>query len=351
MTITLALPLVTLNLWVLSWIFEQAQPLVNVLIVANVLAFILDYPVQLLQNRGIQRSYGILLILLIVFIAVGTFTITLAPDLFKQFIELTNRLPSWIDSGREQLQNFDAWYVTHNLPGNYNGLAQQLSRLFPTELKVLPNQLMGLVVGLTDRVIDLLVTAVFTLYLLIHGRTFWDGVFLRFPTIQHVRPVIRQQFRNYFLGQVSIATLMGISLTIAFHLLKIPYWLVFGVGIGATVLIPFGDILGIAVVSGLVALKSIGLGTEVLIVSILIDQLIDNAIAPRILGRLVGLNPVWVLISLVIGAQIGGLIGILIAVPFAGAIKVVLDSVWPPPRQAEKELSLKHPSVTPLPSE
>lgn len=65
-TITLALPLVTLNLWVLSWIFEQAQPLVNVLIVANVLAFILDYPVQLLQNRGIQRSYGILLILLIV---------------------------------------------------------------------------------------------------------------------------------------------------------------------------------------------------------------------------------------------------------------------------------------------
>lgn len=57
--------------------------------------------------------------------------------------------------------------------------------------------------------------------------------------------------------------------------------------------------------------------------------MIDNAIAPRILGQLVGLNPVWVILSLILGAQIGGILGILIAVPLAGAFKVVLDDLLP----------------------
>ena len=119
---------------------------------------------------------------------------------------------------------------------------------------------------------------------------------------------------------------MSISITTAFLLLKVPFGLLFGLAIGALVLIPLGDIIGIISVSLLTGLKSIGLGVEVLTVALIIDQAIDNTLAPRIFGNLVGLNPVWIIISLLIGAKLGGILGLILAVPLAGAIKRIADS-------------------------
>lgn len=325
------IPLVILNLWLLVLVLRACQPLVSIFLIANLLAFILDYPVQIVEEWGIRRSYGVLAIVLLTGLGIIFFSFTLAPNFVVQLTGLSRRLPSWVESGSQQLQNFNDWLATQNLPIDLSGVAEQLNRLLPDEVKLLPNQVLSLVREIADSLIEILLTAVFTLYLLLHGQAFWDGIFARLPvTLGHtVRQALRLQFRNYFLGQVAISTLMGITLTTAFFLLKIPYWLVFGLGIGATVLIPFGDFLGIAVVSLLVALKSIWLGGEVLVISVVIDQVIDNAIAPRILGKLVGLNPLWVLLSLILGAQIGGLLGILIAVPLTGSIKVILDDLFP----------------------
>ncbi|EDX77109.1 hypothetical protein MC7420_246 [Coleofasciculus chthonoplastes PCC 7420] len=64
-----------------------------------------------------------------------------------------------------------------------------------------------------------------------------------------------------------------------------------------------------------------------LVVAIIIEQIIENVIAPRLLGGFTGLNPVWLLVSLLIGAKIGGVVGLLIAVPMAGFIKSTA-TVW-----------------------
>ena len=119
---------------------------------------------------------------------------------------------------------------------------------------------------------------------------------------------------------------MSIALTTAFLLLKVPFGLLFGLGIGVLVLIPLGDILGIVSVSLLMALKSVLLGGEVLVVATIIDQAIDNAIAPRIFSGLIGLNPVWIIISLLLGAKLGGVLGLILAVPLAGTVKRFAES-------------------------
>jgi predicted PurR-regulated permease PerM len=152
-----------------------------------------------------------------------------------------------------------------------------------------------------------------------------------------IQLALRQSFRNYFLGQLIIAGLMGLTITLAFILLNVPFGLLFGLGIGILVLIPFGDILGIVGVSLLVALNNVWLGGEVLIVATIIDQAIDQAIAPRIFGGFVGLNPVWIIISLLIGVKLGGVLGLIIAVPVAGAIKKFFHS-WQEESSVSKEL-------------
>jgi len=109
--------------------------------------------------------------------------------------------------------------------------------------------------------------------------------------------------------------------------LRVPFGLLFGIGIGFLSLVPFGDVLGFSLVSLLVAYQDFWLGVKTLVLVILVDQVIDQVIAPRILGGFTGLRPVWVLISLLVGTKIAGLLGLLIAVPMASFIKSTIDSV------------------------
>jgi predicted PurR-regulated permease PerM len=60
------------------------------------------------------------------------------------------------------------------------------------------------------------------------------------------------------------------------------------------------------------------------VVGLVIDQIVDQAIAPRVLGGFTGLKPIWVLISLLLGTKIAGLAGLLTAVPSASFIKTLL---------------------------
>ena len=72
--------------------------------------------------------------------------------------------------------------------------------------------------------------------------------------------------------------------------------------------------------------RDFGLGLEVAAIGIAIDQINSNIVAPRILGNLTGLNPVWVVISLLIGAKLGGVVGLLVAIPLASFIKDIADN-------------------------
>jgi predicted PurR-regulated permease PerM len=119
--------------------------------------------------------------------------------------------------------------------------------------------------------------------------------------------------------------IMGTALTLAFFLLNVPYSLLLGLLVGLMTLIPFGDIVGFGLISLLVAAQDLGLGVKTLAVATIIDQVVDQAIAPRVLGGFTGLRPIWVIISLLIGTKIAGLPGLLTAVPVAGFIQDLIE--------------------------
>jgi predicted PurR-regulated permease PerM len=200
-----------------------------------------------------------------------------------------------------------------------------------------------ILIGFADRLIEVLVTVVLTLYLLLHGDEFWDGLVSWLPErfSVSIRPAFQEQFRNYFVGQATIALIMATTLTTLFFLFKIPFWLVFGMSIGLLALIPFGDVVGIFTAAIIVSFKSVLLGGEVVAIALLTDQIIDNAIAPKVLGHLVGLNPIWILIALLVGAQLGGFLGLLLAVPLAGSIKRMLENLIPAIEPVKEDAGLK----------
>ncbi|MBH8554277.1 AI-2E family transporter [Nostocaceae cyanobacterium CENA357] len=327
LTLSLAFPLVILNGWVLLQVIKYFQPLVSILVAALLLAFILDYPIRLFQKQGVKRNIAITIVLLLAVVIIAAFGITLVPLIIQQINELANILPAWIDSGRQQLQNFQNWAITEQLPINLSGLVPQILDRISTQIQNFTGKILSLALDTIGSIVNVLLTVVLTFYLVLNGESLWDGIFLWFPSRvgTYIRQSIREDFQNYFIGQFILATILASGVILAFLALRVPLGLLFGLVIGFFALFPFGTGIGISIVSSLVALNNFWLGVEVVVVAVAIDQFNSNFVAPRILGNLTGLNPVWVVISLLLGVKLGGLLGLLVAIPLASFIKSVAD--------------------------
>jgi predicted PurR-regulated permease PerM len=341
----LALPLVVLNAWLLIQTVNYLQPLVNILVIATVLSFLLDYPIKLLQSWGIRRSWAVLGVLLVALSVLTVAAVTLVPVVVKQVNELLVRLPNWLASGTAQLEVLEAWAQAHRVHLDLSGLAEQLTTGVSRQLKTVTTQVLGLAVDTVGWAVDVIVTLVLTLYLVLFGERLWSGLFSWFPA--HLGLLIRESlhrnFYNYFLGQATIAVILGSLMTLAFVLLQVPLALLFGLIIGVASLVPFGGAVSIVVISLLITLQNVWLGLKVLATALVLGQMNEHLIAPRILGNVVGLNPVWIVLSLLLGAKLAGLLGILIAVPVAGSIKSVADRLRQPSAPAAP--SVREPVV------
>lgn len=328
LTLGLPFPLLVFNGWLALQVFQYFQPLVTIFGLAALLAFILNYPVQFLQQRQVPRNYAVILVFLVTLVVLVTFGITLIPILLEQFSEGAKLLPKWIDAGSQKLQALSDWAVNQNLPIDLSHLFTQLTERLPDELQSFSEELLNLALGTIDSVSEAILTIVLSFYLLLDGERIWNGLLRRLPSRLGLilQQSLQQNFQNYLIGQVALAALVGLAMTGAFLALRVPFGLLFGLGIGIMTLIPFGDVLSFCLVALLVAAHDFWLGAKTFVVAVVVDQIIDQAIAPRLLGSFTGLSPVGVLAALAVGTKVGGLLGLLVAIPLASCLNSVLDN-------------------------
>ena len=327
LVLTLIFPLVCLNGWLSFKVVQFFQPLVNCLILAALLAFLLNYPVYLLQQRGIQRGWAATIVGSIAALMFGLLGITLVPALSDDVREVAQLFPQWLESASRQLDSFENWAAHNRLPGGISQVVSGLSARLPSEIQSLSDEALGLGLEVIGSLSEALLTAVLTFYLLLDGDKIANSLFRRLPADvgPKVREALQKNFQNYFLGQLALSVLIGTAITTTFLLLKVPYALLFGLAVGIFSIIPFGDTITFTVISLLLAAQDFWMGIRVLSIALVIDQLIDQLITPRLLGRFTGLRPLWVLIALITGAKIGGLLGLILAVPLSGFAKSLLD--------------------------
>ncbi len=327
LVLALLFPLVFLNGWLAVQVLQYFQPLVTIFVLATLLAFILNYPVSFLQQYGVKRNYAVILIFLPTLVILVALAITLVPFLLEEFNEIAKLLPQWIDSGSQQLQAIHNWAISQNLPINLSQIVTQIKDRLPDEVEYFGDKIFSLALNTIDSISEAVLTVVLTFYILLDAERLWNGIFQKLPSSfgPQVQQSLQQNFQNYFIGQIALASVMGLSMTVMFLVLKVPFGLVFGLVVGIMSLIPFGDVLSLGVIILLVTSHNFWLGVKVLGLATLIDQIIDQAIAPRLLGSFTGLRPLWVLVSLIVGTNVGGLLGLLLAVPVASVIKSAAD--------------------------
>ena len=337
--IALFAPLLVLNGWAISAIFHYFHSLIAILAGASVLAFLLNYPVSWMERQGARREQVAVLVFLLALSVLLALGVTLFPLALTQAQQLVARLPELIDSGRSQLMILNETAETLNLPINLDALLVQINDRVKGQLQEIAGQVLNLAVVTFTSLLDFLLTMVLTFYLLQHGGELWQSLVEWLPGgfREAFSKTVRLSFQNFFITQLILSTCMASALIPTFLWLKVPFGVLFGLTIGIMALVPFGGSVGIALTTSLVALQDFSMGVRVVIAAVIVQQILENLIAPRILGSFTGLNPVWVLISVLTGARVGGLLGVIVAVPSAVIIKTALTALRPQRLNGEGE--------------
>ena len=136
----------------------------------------------------------------------------------------------------------------------------------------------------------------------------------------------RKKIGFWFRTQIILSVVMGLLVWFALFLLGVRHAFLIGVLSGIFELVPFaGPIISgaIAVLSAFASSPTLALIT--LLVFLVIQQIESHVLVPLLTNKVVGLHPVIVIISLLIGAQAAGLWGVIIAVPAAAVLQEVIE--------------------------
>jgi predicted PurR-regulated permease PerM len=328
----LIFPLFFLNGWLGLLLLGYLQPLTSLLVTAIILAFLLNFPIQLLQKRGIQRLVSVSIVLTVALLVLGILGLTLVPLIIEQLSGLVASLPSLIDSGTEQLAVIQKWAIAQKLPANFGEVAEREIQQLSGLLQATSSQLLSFILGTINSLINIFLLLVLTIFMVLNGERSWEGIFSWLPLDwrQPLQLSLQQTFQSYFAAQALLAGILSLTQTIIFVVLGVPYAVLFGVSIGLTTLIPYASTVMVVVVSGLVALQDFTLGLKVLASAIMIGLINDNVVSPRLVGSSIGLNPIWLIIALFIGGKVSGVLGLVIAVPIASVIKRMTDVMRSP---------------------
>lgn len=194
--------------------------------------------------------------------------------------------------------------------------------------------ILGVAVNMISSVFSGAVTAlfavIFSIYLLIDkekmGKQF-DRVMKRYmkdnlyDKIINVLSVLNDCFHKYIVSQCAEALILGGLCTVGMWIFNFPYATMTGAVIAFTALIPVaGGYIGAAIGAFVIFTVSPMKALLFLIYIVILQQLENNLIYPKVVGSSIGLPAIWVLASATVGGGLFGIVGMLIGVPLASAM-------------------------------
>lgn len=176
--------------------------------------------------------------------------------------------------------------------------------------------------------------AVICLYMLIDGEKAWRSFLNLLPINARDRfaAIFRQSFLGFIRGQLLLMLFLSTTTLLTYPFLGVNYSLILAIIIGIIDAIPgIGATLGVIVVTFLVfASQGTAVALRVLAVSIVLIQIQDNYIRPKVMGDALSLNPVILFLALFIGERVAGLLGVFLSIPIAGMITLWMQPLEQP---------------------
>ena len=326
-------------------LWEAALQMATPFIVALAFALLLDPVVDRLERSGMRRGFAVLVVFL-VFVGVIAGLLSLAmPALINQAQDLMRNGPVYIQRLRIETNGFlhsHPRILGIKLPKNFDTLFGPISDRASQMVSGSAGKVTSYLLSSIEALLQTVITLIVTFYLLLDIDRLRARLFYLTPerwrkVIDVVGKDIGGVVSSYLRGLLIVSALYGaatflllLGMGLVHHELY-SYALIVGFVGGLLYTIPYVGPLLTGVITFLVCFASGGVsfGGAGILVTLILNQIFDNVIAPRILGGGVGLNPVLSIFALTLGGTLFGLWGLLLSVPIAASIQAILFRFFP----------------------
>jgi predicted PurR-regulated permease PerM len=305
------------------------------LLISGFLAIGLNPAVEAIERRGLRRSSGVAIVLVLVllfFVGVG---FAVVPPIIDQGTQFAHKAPDYV----QQLQNN---HRIASLDARYHFLARL--KAYVDKPESIGGTLFGGVLGAGKVVLSAFFTAitvlVLTLYMMANLPDIKAGAYRMVPRSRRARvglltDEILERVGGYVAGNLLISLIAGSLTYVVLLILQVPYPLALALIVAITDLIPVvGATLGAIVVSGVGFFVSVRTGLIAAGYYVAYQQVENYVLYPRIMKRSVDVSPVATVVAVLIGGSLLGVLGALLAIPVAAAVQLVSQEVAVP-RQDE----------------
>lgn len=308
--------------------------LLTPLLVTLVFAYLLEWPIAVLQRCSIPRSLALPLVLLLFLGLLLLILFGLLPSIWQQGLYLTRDLPTMLSSFHDFVLS-RPYYSTLVDTGVIDTLTTQLQTnllLFGTSIV---KHSMTSLITLMKLAIYLILVPLMLFFMLKDKQQLLETAQKLLPGHQtlarQVWKMMDQQIRRYIGGKVLEMLLVTLVTYGLFAFFQLRYALLLAIPVGLSVLIPYVGALLATLPVALVALFQWGLTPHFcyfIALYTLIQGLDANVLVPILFSETLNLHPLVIIVSTLIFGSLWGFWGLFFAIPLATLVKAVF-TVWP----------------------
>jgi predicted PurR-regulated permease PerM len=300
-------------------------------LVGGAVAYFLDPVADRLERLGLSRVAATSLITLVALLAVVLLVLSIIPSLINQTLALVNAAP-------EIAHRFQGFLIEKfpALTDSTSTMRQSLAEIgaaIQAKGAVLAQGVLSSALSLISALVFIIVVPVVAFYMLLD----WDHMVARIdhmlprdhaPVVRRLAKEINTVLSAFVRGQLTVCLLLGAYYSVALMLVGLNFGLLVGAVAGTITFIPYiGALLGGALAIGLALFQFWGDWVSIGLVALVfgIGQFLEgNVLTPKLVGKSVGLHPVWLMFALSVFGYLFGFVGMLVAVPVAASMGVLI---------------------------
>ncbi len=326
--------------------FSHALHLLFPFILGAIIAFILNIPMTKIENflRKKQnnkktkipiRTISITLSLVIFVGIILLICFLLIPELIENIQLLIKNIPDFIS-------DIQAWVL--DLVDSYPEIQNQIEEVFKdttsvnnimvTVLNYVINGSLNFITSLVTSVFTIFTAIVFAVYMLSQKEYLERGIkklmyaYMKKESVTKIMELANlanKTFSKFISGQCVEAVILGMIFFVCLTVLRFPYAVIISVLTTMTALIPmFGAMIAMMIGALLIAVTNPLQAILFIIVFQIIQQIENNFIYPKVVGKSVGLASMWTLMAVILGGSLLGITGMIIGLPLASILYAVL---------------------------
>ena len=355
------------NLVLFGNMFKTLCSILTPFIAGGAIAFIINIPMTLLESKEIhfvkekgkkhkkiqiintlqenkkvsklKRLVCILLALVIIIAIIVGIVFLIIPELAQVLGNMINLLPEIVNNVKGFSQKIVEDYPSIEASlTNVQINLESFSRELITELTALGRGVVSSSFGVISSsirfVLDTVIAIIFAIYILmgkerivVHLKRMTYAFFKKnmADRICKIANLSKVAFYNFITGQFTECLILGTLCGIGMAILRIPYAVTVGAIVAVTAFIPIvgamiGALIGLILILPVSSTKAL----VFVIFFIILQQVENNLIYPRVVGSSVGLPGIIVLVAITIGGAVGGAIGMIISLPITSVLYTLL---------------------------